>query len=106
MGDFKSLCPEKEVGKYKIYVMSAGCTSGWTDPLLQQNVSLGFAWPANDTASSVLSKSTVDLTWRDSPLIFQYSLSTGASRYKQPYWVNYFTCDCSVCWAFHKFSPF
>ena len=58
------------------------------DPLLQQNVSMAFAWPANDTAENVLGKPTTELSWRDSPLIFQYSLSTGTSREREPYEVR------------------
>lgn len=75
--------------------------AGWTDPLLQQNVSMGFAWPANDTASSVLGKPTVQLSWRDSPLIFQYSISTGRSRGREPFDVRfsqrYFLFSKAMC---------
>lgn len=63
-------------------------SAGWRDPLLQQNVSMAFAWPANDTASAVLGKPTEQLSWTDSPLIFQYNISTGRARGREPFDVS------------------
>ena len=62
--------------------------AGWTDPLIQQNVSMGFAWPAADSASALVGVPTPQLTYEDSPLVFQYSLQTGKVAGTQAYSVS------------------
>jgi len=55
---------------------------------VHQNVSMAFAWPANDTAAAVLGRPTEQLSWTDSPLIFQFNLTTGKTQGQQPYGVS------------------
>ena len=66
-------------------LMSTSMLTGWPDPLVKQNVSMAFAWSANDTASRVFGKPTQHLSDQDSPLIFSYSLDTGLAAGTQPY---------------------
>jgi hypothetical protein len=49
---------------------------------------MAFAWPANDTASAILGRPTQQLSWRDSPLVFQFNQTTGKSQGQQPYTVS------------------
>ena len=66
----------------------ASSSAGWPYPLVQQNVSMAFAWPANGTASAGLGRPTQQLSWTDSPLLFQYNQTTGKTKGQQPFAVS------------------
>lgn len=59
--------------------------AGWPDPLVHQNVSMGFAFPSNNTPPALYGAPLEQLDYADSPLIFSYSLDTGVSAKTKPY---------------------
>ena len=83
---------KKFINKNWIPVFRSGShknsNAGWTDPLVRTNISMAFAWPANDTASKTLNKPTQQLSYTDSPLIFSYTLDTGLRAGTHPYNVS------------------